>query len=89
MKTKTMLATAVLVISSATLMANGGGRSTDMERKSKTETTRERMEENPRNSSFPGSFGQVGSSKEEQQEKNQKESKHLDEVQTIDRDLRY
>lgn len=69
------------------LMANGGAQSTDID---KTEQTREKMEENPRNLSYPKSFGQIGSHKDDQERKEKKkQSRFLDEAKTIDKDLRY
>ncbi len=79
------------------LSANGGAKSTDMERGAaavdemytdelktkkaapkRTDKTRQKMMENPRNLSFPGSFGEVNS-KEDQQERQEESLKRLNE----------
>ncbi|MCM2351334.1 MAG: hypothetical protein NDI69_15030 [Bacteriovoracaceae bacterium] len=85
-----MVALLSLILTSG-LMANGGAQSTDIER---TEQTREKMKENPRNLSYPGSFGQIGSQEdqerqEEKEDKKDKDSRFIEETETIDRDLRY
>lgn len=58
----------------------------------RTEQTREKMKENPRNLSYPGSFGQIDShedDQERQEDKDEKQSRFLEEMETIDQDTRY
>lgn len=64
----------VAILISTTTLANGDIRT--LEKSSspeRTEKTREKMRENPRNSSFPGSFGQIHPRFETQERQEEKE----------------
>lgn len=87
----------IAVIMTSEISANGGAKSTDLERGSaavderytdelkakkaapeRTDKTRQKMMENPRNLSFPGSFGEVNS-QEDKQEQQEESLKRLNE----------
>lgn len=69
----------ICILISSFASANGDIRFQEERRQDQTEKTRERMKENPRNLSFPGSFGQIHT-QNESQERQEEKAQWLDEL---------